>query len=94
METPTIRPGKVSDAPAAARVVAFFRSSAMANSAIQILGTYGISGGRLGVTPPEEIEGEQGMLLSVGCSDDAQIAQVEKLCRTMGAAVHRQNHLA
>ncbi len=45
---------------------------------------------RIGVTPPEQIEGGQGLLLSIGCPKDTLIPKVEALCRSHGAEIHRQ----
>lgn len=89
METPSIRPGKSLDSSPQSLLVAFFKSSAMGNSAIQLLGTMGVSGCRLGVTTPDEIPGGQGMLLSIGCSDESHAAKVEAACRDLGAIVRR-----
>ena len=71
------------------RILAFFHSSAMGNSAIQLLLGMGIPSDRLGVTPPEGIEGGQGMVLSIACPE-ARRSQVENACRNLGAQVHRQ----
>ena len=40
--------------------------------------------------PPEQIEGGQGMILSIACPTDALVSKVEALCRQYGAAIHRQ----
>jgi hypothetical protein len=90
METPQIRPGLVSHTDPMPRVIAFFRNSAEGNVVIQLLGTLGIPGDRLGVTPPEQIEGGQGLLLSIGCPDEAIVPRVEELCRRHGAEIHRR----
>lgn len=91
METPQVRPGSVRPhAGAMPRVVAFFYNSAQGNSAIQMLAALGVPGDRLGVTPPERIEGGQGMILSIACPDEALISRVEALCRSHGAEIHRQ----
>ncbi len=90
METPQIRPGVVKAHEAASRVVAFFYNSAQGNSAIQFLTALGVPNDRLGVTPPDRIEGGQGMILSIACPDEALIAKVEALCRSHGAEIHRQ----
>lgn len=90
METPQIRPGLVKTAEAMPRVVAFFYNSAQGNLVIQILLQLGIPNDRLGVTPPEQIEGGQGMILSIGCPDSATLAKVESICRQQGAEIHRQ----
>ena len=57
METPQIRPGLVKPAESMPRVVVFFPNSALGNLAIQLLMQIGIPNDRLGVTPPEQIEG-------------------------------------
>jgi hypothetical protein len=90
METPQIRPGLVKPAESMPRVVAFFYNSAQANLVIQILMQLGIPNDRLGITPPEQIEGNQGMILSIACPDESMIAKVESICRQQGAEIHRQ----
>lgn len=90
METPQIRPGLVSGTGEMPRVVAFFRNSAEGNAAVQLLTALGIPGDRLGVTPPERIEGGQGMLLSISIPDAALFPRVEEVCRKHGAEVHRR----
>ncbi len=90
IETPQVRPGLVTHTEPMPRVIAYFYNSAQGNLAIQLLTSMGIPNDRLGVTPPERIEGGQGMILSISCPDDTQIAQVEKLCRQFGAEIHRQ----
>jgi hypothetical protein len=90
MENPQIRPGLVEHTGAMPRVVAFFRNSAEGNAAIQLLTTLGIPADRLGVTPPEQIEHGQGMVLDVGCPDEALVPKVEAICRTHGAEIHRR----
>ena len=70
MQTPQVRPGLVSSAESMPRVVVFFPNSALGNLAIQLLTQIGIPSDRLGVTPPEQIEGGQGMVLSIGCPDE------------------------
>ncbi len=90
METPQIRPGKVTDGEAMIRVVVFFRNAAQGNSAIQVLTALGIPNDRLGVTPPDQIEGGQGMVLSIPCPDESMVSKVEALCRGHGAEIHRQ----
>jgi hypothetical protein len=72
------------------RVVAFFRNSAVGNSVIQSLKALGVPADRLGVTPPEQIQGGQGMVLSIGCPDSGLLSKVEDLCRRNGAEIHRQ----
>ncbi|ODT96716.1 MAG: hypothetical protein ABS79_07865 [Planctomycetes bacterium SCN 63-9] len=90
METPQIRPGLVSDSEPASRVVAFFFNSAQGNSVIQLLTAIGIPNDRLGVTPPEQIEGGQGMILSIPCPDEKLLHRVEDICRKEGARIHRR----
>jgi hypothetical protein len=90
METPQIRPGLVEDAESMPRVVAYFYNSAQGNLVIQILMQIGVPNDRLGVTPPEQIEGGQGMILSIACPDEKILAKVESICRQQGAAIHRQ----
>jgi hypothetical protein len=90
MEMPQVRPGKVSHTEPSPRVVAYFYNSAQGNLAIQLLTALGIPNDRLGVTTPERIETGQGMLLSIACPDESQIARVEAICRQQGGDVHRQ----
>jgi len=90
METPQIRPGLVTHTEAMPRVIAFFYNSAQGNSAIQLFQAMGIPADRLGVTPPDRIEGGQGMLLSIACPDEALIPKVEAVCRSQGAEIRRQ----
>ncbi len=92
MENPQIRPGLVTNHEPLPRIVAFFRNSAMGNSAIQVLTAMGLPNDRLGVTPPEQIEHGQGMLLSIGCPDESWFPRVESVCRTHGAEIHRRRH--
>lgn len=90
METPLIRPGLVTHTESMPRVVAFFPNSAPANLAIQLLMQIGVPNDRMGVTPPEQIEGGQGMILSIGCPNEHALAKVEMICRSQGARIHRQ----
>jgi hypothetical protein len=89
METPQIRPGLVQEHESMPRVVAYFYNSAQGNLVIQILMQLGVPNDRLGVTPPEQIEGGQGMVLSIACPDEKIRAKVESICRQQGAAIHR-----
>lgn len=89
MELPQIRPGLVNHTGPMPRVIAFFPNSAEGNTAIQLLMTIGVPGDRLGVTPPEQIEGGQGMVLSIGCPEASLIPKVEAVCRRYGAHLHR-----
>ncbi len=90
MEMPQVRPGKVKPPEAMPRVVAFFYNSAQGNAAIQLLTQLGVPSNRLGVTPPERIEGGQGMILSIACPDEAILRRVEAVCRSQGAEIHHQ----
>ena len=90
MKSPQVRPGRVRDIETPIQVVAFFYNSAPANMVLQILTTLGVPCDRLGVTPPERIEGGQGMVLSIACADEKMAAQVETICREQGAEIHRQ----
>ncbi len=72
------------------RVIAFFPSSSLGNLAIQLFAQVGVPSDQLGVTPPEQIEGGQGMLLSIPCPTLEVINRVESICRTYGARIHRQ----
>lgn len=90
MQTPQVRPGLVTSAENMARIVVFFPNSALGNLAIQLLTQVGIPSDRLGVTPPEQIEGGQGMILSIGCPDETSLKKVESLCRSQGGRIHRQ----
>ena len=89
MEDPQIRPGAIDDGPAMPRVVAFFHNSAPGNAAIQLVTMLGVPSDRLGVTPPEGIEGAQGMILSIACPESLR-RKVEDACRSLGGEVHRQ----
>ncbi len=91
MELPQVRPGAVHDVPVMSRVLAYFFNSAHGNSVIQLLVALGIPSDHLGVTPPEQIEGNEGMLLAIPCPDEAMLHRVEKICRSNGAQVHRQH---
>ena len=62
----------------------------LGNLAIQLLMQVGVPNDRLGVTPPEQIEGGQGMVLSIACPDEKSLARVEAICRMQGAKIHRQ----
>ncbi|MBX6313019.1 MAG: hypothetical protein IRY99_08915 [Isosphaeraceae bacterium] len=90
MEIPQIRPGKVTHTEPMPRVIAFFPNSAQGNMVLQLLVGLGIPSDRLGVTPPERIEGGQGMLLSIACPDEALLPRVEAICRSQGAEIRRQ----
>ncbi len=90
METPQIRPGLIKPGESPLRIVVFFPNSALGNLAIQLLMQAGLPNDRLGVTPPEQIEGGQGMILSIGCPDEKSVARVESICRSQGGRIHRQ----
>jgi hypothetical protein len=90
MESPQVRPGLVTQAESMPRVVVFFPNSALGNLAIQVLTQIGVPNDRMGITPPERIEGGQGMILSIACPDDQTLAKVESLCRQQGGRIHRQ----
>jgi hypothetical protein len=90
MQTPQVRPGLVSSTESMPRVVVFFPNSALGNLAIQLLTQIGVPSDRLGVTPPEQIEGGQGMILSIGCPEEKLIKKVESICRGQGGRIHRQ----
>ena len=90
MENPQVRPGLVTHTESMPRVIAFFRNSASGNLAVQLLTALGVPGDRLGVTPPEQIEHGQGMLLSIACPDESWLPRVESICRQHGAEIHRR----
>jgi len=90
MEMPQIRPGRVSAAKPVPRVIAFFPNSSLGNLAIQLLVQVGVPSDQLGVTPPEQIEGGQGMVLSIPCPSPEIITRVESICRSQGAKLHRR----
>jgi len=92
METPQVRPGLVTQAESMPRVVVFFPNSALGNLVIQLLTQIGVPNDRLGITPPEQIEGGQGMILSIACPDEKTLAKVESTCRQQGGRIHRQRH--
>ena len=92
METPQVRPGLVKQAENMSRVVVFFPNSALGNLAIQLLTQIGVPNDRLGVTPPEQIEGGQGMILSIACPDEKSLPKIESICRQQGGRIHRQRH--
>ena len=90
MELPQIRPGLVKSSGTGPRIVAFFPDAAEGNVVIQLVTQLGVPGDRIGVTPPEQIEGGQGMILSIGCPDEKLLVKTEDLCRSLGARIHRQ----
>jgi hypothetical protein len=90
MQTPQVRPGIVASPEPKLRVLAFFHNAAEGNLAVQLLTSIGIPGDRLGVTPPEQLEGGQGTLLSIGCPTEALRAKAESIVRDLGGRIHRQ----
>ena len=90
MEMPQVRPGVVRSPDSKLRVIAFFFNAAEGNLAIQLLTQIGVPNDRMGVTLPEQIEGGQGMILSIACPDEHALAKVEMICRSQGARIHRQ----
>ncbi len=90
MEPPQIRAGRVEPIERVQRVIAFFPTTAMGNMAIQLLVQLGVPSDHLGVTPPEQIDGSQGLILSIPCVDPGLTAKIESTCRAYGARIHRQ----
>lgn len=88
MDQPQVRPGIVHEGPTRPRVVVFFHNAAQGNLAIQILTGLGVPNDRLGVTPPEGIDGGQGMILSVACPEPLR-KRVESACQSLGGQLHR-----
>ncbi len=91
IQTPQVRPGKVEESGPMPRVVAYFPNSAQGNLAIQVVVGLGVPSDQLGVTPPDRIQGGQGMVLSIPCPNPGLLPKVEKLCRDFGAQIHRQS---
>jgi len=89
METPQVRSGAILSPETRLQLVVFFHDSAEANLAIQLLTGIGVPGDRLGVLPPEKVEGGRGMILSVGCPTEAIRARAEAVCRKLGGQLHR-----
>jgi hypothetical protein len=90
MELPQIRPGKVEAEHLHARLVAFFPSAAQGNLVVQLLPQMGVPSDGLAVSPPEWVEGGQGLVLAIACPDPSLLPEIEALCRSQGAAIHRQ----
>ncbi|WP_165232765.1 hypothetical protein [Aquisphaera insulae] len=90
METPQVRPGAVTSPEPRRRVLAYFANAAEGNLAIQLLTSVGIPNDRLGVTPPDQMEGGYGMILSIGFPDEKLVPKAEDICRKLGAKLHRQ----
>ncbi len=88
MDSPTIRPGATLGDHVEPDLFAYFHNAAAGNAAIQLLTAMGINDDQLGVTPPEKIDGGQGILLSMVCPPSLR-AKVEAACRTFGADLHR-----
>jgi len=91
METPQIRSGAIlsPETEASLQLVIRFHESAEANLAIQLLTGIGVPGDRLGVLPPEKVEGGRGMILVAGCPTEAIRARAEAVCRKLGGELHR-----
>ncbi|GIW88654.1 MAG: hypothetical protein KatS3mg108_2978 [Isosphaeraceae bacterium] len=90
MEMPQIRPGKVRGREPLPKVVAFFRDASLGNAAIQLAGQLGVPGDRIGVTPPERMPQQRGMIVVLGCPSEAILERVEAACRRLGGEIHRQ----
>ena len=84
MEIPQIRPGRVKQVEPPLQIVAFFYNSAQGNLAIQLLTAIGIPNDMIGVTPPEQIETGQGMVLSIGCSDEKVASRSSRSAASKG----------
>jgi hypothetical protein len=94
MQMPQIRPGKVSGVrESVPTLVVFFRNSAQANAAIQLVIQLGVPSEGLGVTTSEELPGHQGMLLTIPCPNEPLRDLVEKICKAQGAVVHGQRNV-
>jgi hypothetical protein len=90
IESPQVRPGKVGERESTVRLIAMFSNSALGNSAIQQLIVLGLPQDRLGVTPPEKIEGGQGMVLSIACPTPKLLLVATEVCRQLGATIREQ----
>ena len=90
MNTPYVRPGKVTSADVSVRVVAKFPNSAQGNWVIQMVTTLGVPSDRLGLVGPDRLESGQGMVLSIPVPDPELLPQIESICRSQGATVHVQ----
>jgi hypothetical protein len=88
--SPQIRAGKVGGQESTVRLIVFFPNSAVGNSAVQQLISLGVPQDRLGVTPPERIDGGQGMLLSIACPTPALQAGAIEICQKLGARIQEQ----
>ena len=88
MEAPTIRPGVTSREPTRPNLFAYFHNAAAGNAAIQQITALGVADEQLGVTPPEWVDGGEGMLLSLVCEPRIR-DRIEAACRAFGAEVHR-----
>ncbi len=89
METPQIRSGAIRSPETKLELFVYFYNAAEGNLAVQLLTGIGIPGDRVGVVPPEKLEGGQGMVLSVGCPTESLRAKAEAVCRKLGGQVHR-----
>ena len=89
MDDPSIRPGAVAEPLGSADLVVAFGNAAQGNLAVQLVGMLGVRGDRLGVTPPDQLEGGQGMLLSIVSPDPAVLDRAAEVCRNLGGTVHR-----
>jgi hypothetical protein len=90
MEMPQIRPGKVHGTEPMPKVVVFFRDASLGNTAIQLAAQLGVPGDRIGVTPPERMPRQRGMIVTLGCPSEAIMERVEAACRKLGGEIHRQ----
>ncbi len=88
MEPPTIRPGATLRDRVEPDLFAYFHNAAAGNAAIQLVTALGVADEQLGVTPPELIDGGQGLLLAMVCPPGLR-GKIEAACRTFGAEVHR-----
>ncbi len=85
MEHPQVRPGRISAPESMTRLIALFANAAQGTSVVQLLVQLGVPSDRLAVTPPDEMEGGKGMILSIPCPDEATLARAQAACRSQGA---------
>ena len=71
METPTHSSAAIRSPETKLELFVYFYNAAEGNLAVQLLTGIGIPGDRVGVVPPEKLEGGQGMVLSVGCPTES-----------------------
>ena len=90
MESPQIRPGKVRSTEPMPKVIAFFRDASLGNALIQLASQLGVPGDRIGVTPPERMPRQRGMIVTLGCPSERVMENVESACRRLGGEIHRQ----